>query len=152
MAFASCTKQRETNMDTEMIRAAKNDVVNAERALIQARQNVANQNAINLRLRATFNKALTNFRATYPVITREQLVRDQIKAERQLLQDIKDGKVAPAEQPRIADSVVDRERAPWGGADAQVRKGNRLGSNRGFVDRDGNLRRALPRSMYGRVV
>ena len=139
-------------MDPELIKEAQADVITAERELIAAREAVIVQNAMNKRLRESFTAALKNFQATWPIITREELVRRQIRADRELMQAVKDGRVPPAEQPRIADSVIDRERMPWGGADAQIRKMNRLGSNRGYVDRDGNLRRALPRSMYGKVV
>lgn len=139
-------------MDLERVKEAQSDCMIAERELTQARDAVIVQQRINARLREAFTKALKNFQAAFPIITRESLVRQHVNAEANRRLAINAGLVAPAEQPRCADSVIDRERMPWGGADAQIRKMNRLGSNRGFVDRDGNLRRALPRSMFGRTV
>lgn len=128
-------------MSTELEAAIKQAerVVNAREAeLGAARERVLACQRDLKNARAAVGEAVKGWMAVNRPVTFESLARGEIAAGRQYAADVKAGGVAPGEQPRKANSVID--------------KINGLGSdiNRGYSR--AYARGAFPMSMRGRRV
>jgi hypothetical protein len=105
----------------------------AEAAFIAARTHVVTcQTAVRVK-RKSVAAAIANWQASFPIISREQLMRQELGANQAHKLAFARGEIEPAEAPRIANSIVDRAAAYGRGTDTnafmhgQLRTGFRRG-------------------------
>jgi hypothetical protein len=128
------------------IEIANNDLHFAAQELTSAKEAVRQHQSVVRNARALVAAALKNYLAEFPIVSRESLVRDNIRAEQQMKKDMLAGKVDPRSQPRIADelaqarakqrsggSYIDRASGLGGNANDFARSNMRLGFRRGVV-------------------
>jgi hypothetical protein len=118
---------------TRSIESAVEAVNDAAAAFIAARAHVVTcQTAVRVK-RQSVAAAIANGRASFPIISREQLVRQELAANQAHKLALARGEIEPAEAPRIANSIVGRTAAYGRGTDTnafmhgQLRTGFRRG-------------------------
>jgi hypothetical protein len=134
---------------------AQRELAEAEFELQQARNEVVARTNAARQLTKTFNAATIAFAQDNRVAPTDA-VREHIRAEQRLKQDIKDGKVGvhPDAPPRFR-SLLDQSAyysAHRGDGNDAARANMRLGFRRGWVDSQGNVRRPLSVNMQGRTI